>query len=614
MEELMKSPIDLLVALASDIARLQPDVKGLERDVISLKKRFKHEGYGFLTIALPALGDSIFLGLSQGKFRVPLGFKTQRGSALPRLFGGLLSDLFEPSSGLVRDAVSVESVQTLRQLCYLYKKVTLDDADSDKLHTEAVVAFFENDDLIDCSSLSDRDDHYLRSVCAHVLPTLSTREHSAIRCKHGPGSVAESIRPNQKWSGVFQGILDETFDTDLFGYQDYALLDRIDLSSIDSGMIEGLGRYRGSNKIFSSSARLVSVPKNSTSRRLITIEPLLNQFVQQGLRTVLIDAIDECPILHSCLALSDQSLNQKLALEGSKLLNWSTLDLKSASDLMSHKLVKTVFGHRPYFLEAVNKCRTPTVENGNVAKIDLRKFGGMGNALTFPIQSVVFAVIAITAILDTDGVTPSRRRIKAAAKHIRVYGDDIIVKTQYARQVALWLSKAGLKINDRKSFFEGNFKESCGVDAFCGVDVTPVYCRFRPELTSLVPSDLVRAVAFSNNCWMRGYHSAATIVREHVEASLGRELPLVSQDSGALGWYTRQDAMHAHKWDGCLQRLVTRTLALVPLKRKDPLDGWPALLKFFHVPLLGRPLGHLKESTRRFQLKSVWKWVPTRVG
>jgi len=367
------------------------------------------------------------------------------------------------------------------------------------------------------------------------------------------------------------------------------------------------------SKSFSSSARLVSVPKNSTSRRLITIEPLLNQFIQQGLRTTLIDSIDTCGILSCCLALSDQSKNQKLALEGSRYANWSTLDLKSASDLMSLKLVKSVFRHRPYFLGAVLKCRTPGVVNDSVVHT-IQKFGGMGNALTFPIQSIVFTALAITAIIDLKGQAPSYRNVKRAAKCIRVYGDDIIVKTEYARQVAIWITNAGLIVNERKSFFDGYFKESCGVDAYKGVDVTPLYCRFRPDTTSLEANILEQMVAFSNNAWMRGYYNLATLISEEVERRLGRRLPYVSRDSGMLGWHCRRDVMTPHRWDRNIQCFVTKALTSVSLKRKDVIDGYAALLKFFHVPLLGRPPKHLQQSSRRFQLRSVWKWVPTRVS
>jgi len=238
----------------------------------------------------------------------------------------------------------------------------------------------------------------------------------------------------------------------------------------------------------------------------------------------------------------------------------------------------------------------------------------MGNALTFPIQSIVFTALAITAIIDLKGQAPSYRNVKRAAKCIRVYGDDIIVKTEYARQVAIWITNAGLIVNERKSFFDGYFKESCGVDAYKGVDVTPLYCRFRPDTTSLEANILEQMVAFSNNAWMRGYYNLATLISEEVERRLGRRLPYVSRDSGMLGWHCRRDVMTPHRWDRNIQCFVTKALTSVSLKRKDVIDGYAALLKFFHVPLLGRPPKHLQQSSRRFQLRSVWKWVPTRVS
>lgn len=613
----MKSPIVLLAAVLNDIRRLQPDVKGIDRDIHTIDERYKHEGIGFLTIALPSFADSLHLGLSNGQFRSPLGFKSSKGSVLPRFLGGLLSNVFEPSSGLVKLDACVESVMSLRQVLMLFKKVELDECDSDKLHTQAISAFLSNDALIGNQVLDPRQEHLLGAVCRYILPSLSMTDYSQIKYKHGPGAVAENYKSNQKWLGVYNGILTDAFDTYLCGYDDFGILDRIDLSSIDPSTSSEPGDNLftiSANRSFRGSARLVTVAKNSTSRRLITIEPLLNQFVQQGLNTVLRDSISDCRVLSKCLALSDQSKNQELALEGSILLNWSTLDLKSASDLLSLQLVKSVFRHRFEFLEALIKCRTPTATLDNVQH-NLLKYAGMGNATTFPIQSIVFATLAITAIVDALGKTPTLGLVeRIASKHIRVYGDDIIVSTQYAHQVVNWLTSAGLIVNTKKSFLDGYFKESCGVDAYKGVDVTPLYCRFRPDNSSIEASDLERMVSFSNNAWMRGYYSLAEVVKQEVEERLGMRLPLVSATSGSLGWVSRIDAMNPHKWDSKLHRFLTKTLVSSSIKRKDSISGYAALLKFFHVPLLGRPLKHLLESSMRFKLKIAKRWVPTRVG
>jgi hypothetical protein len=245
----------------------------------------------------------------------------------------------------------------------------------------------------------------------------------------------------------------------------------------------------------------------------------------------------------------------------------------------------------------------------------------MGNALTFPVQSVVFATIAIAAILYQDGKRPSYRNVVRASRCVRVYGDDIIVRTSHSHAVVDWIHSLGLKVNTSKSFMEGNFRESCGVDAYMGVDVTPVYLRVRPDTPSAEPDAeasspeaIASLVSTSNQLWMRCLYSASAALKEEVEGRLNRRLPIVSYKSSALGWHTRVDSCAAQRWDAKLQRLVFRASVIVPVEYKDRLDGYAALLKFFHVPLIGRGRKHLVKSQRRFSSRIVQRWMPAEAG
>lgn len=623
----MKSPTVLLRGLLIDFSRLEPTVKGLDRDIRTIERRFKHEGYGFLAITLPNLGDAVVDGLSSGQFRCPSSFRKAKGQALPRFISGLLSEVFDPISGLVKESFNEGCLLCIIQLTRLFKKIRLDESDSDKLHDLAVAEFSRCDDLIDQVILSDRDSHFYRHVCSHLLPDCRVPKFSFFRdefkpeFKHGPGAVSEGYSPNQKWNGVYEGILTDAFDTDRYQYDLFAKSSDRNLSFYSEKRVD---RFRAitdrvhkhdlrTTAASRGSARLISVAKNSTSRRTITIEPMLNQFIQQGFNIELRENILKCNILSGSLALSDQSLNQKLALEGSINRRWSTLDLKSASDLLSVKMVEHTFHHCPDFLRALMDCRSSVVSFDDV-ELNLRKYAGMGNATMFPVQSVVFAALAITAIVDDGLRRPSSRSIKRASRHVRVYGDDIIVSTQHVQAVVNWLTKAGLIVNLKKSFFDGYFKESCGVDAYKGVDVTPVYCRHRPDDASTDPNAIAGLVSFSNTLWMRGYYKASDLIAREVEDRLGFSLPLVSRNSSALGWHSRVDAMNSDSWDSKLQCPTLRARVLSSVKKKDHLDGWSALLKFFHVPLLGRPLKHLQESSVRFKLKIARKRVPTHVG
>jgi hypothetical protein len=660
-----------------DFKRLNPGVKGLDRDLISIKHRVKHEGDGFLTRALPALDDALLEGLSKGRFTCPIGFKKIRGGAIPVFLQGMLSEIFDSKTGQLKEPIEYGILRDVHTLLRLFKKTRMSSDDEETLHNKAVNEFFQCDETAESVTITDRQDHLIGLVGRSILLTLNHKDPEDENIyRHGPGAVQESYKGNQKWAALYSELRDfahvpEWFGTTNFYFpHDHTRLtagglcggdprrshvlrrtrdtgsgspevsrsyritqdtpvpqaeqrDGESSSQLDSSAVRGSqrstrrreerldpdhsARHRG------ASARLISVLKNSTSRRTITIEPFLRQYLQQGLNTILRESITECGILRNCLALSDQSLNQKLALEGSLSRKWATIDLKSASDLLSQRLVKSVFRHHPNFLEWMMDSRSPWIHTGgsNEPDVLLGKFAGMGNATTFPVQSICFAVVCIAAIMDNLGTKPNYRRVERASRLIRVYGDDIIVHSDHAHQVVKWLHDVGLKVNVKKSFLEGNFRESCGVEAFRGVDITPLYIRHWPHNIAESPSVCAHLVSLSNHMWMQGLYSASNYLKETVEKFLGRTLPLVSSQSGSLGWHTRLEAVQPHKWCTRTHQFLTRTFALKPVKSRDKLDGNAALLKCLTTPLLGRDKDHLERTARRFQHRLVQRWVPS---
>lgn len=618
----MKSPLKLrlLQALLNDFARLEPDTKGLDRDFVTIKARFEHEGVGFLSVALSALCEAVDYGLANGEFACPSGFRKCRSGALPRLFSGLLCKVFDPRTGSLKESPCVRAVKCLREALRLFKKVVLDGKREELLHADAVRTFWESDSLCK-ESFDPMRTSLLSRVAGFTLPRLGSYRPDEIIPRHGPGAVYERLDPNQKWLGIYQSILSEDFDLSRFGFDLFGVSNKtaeeVELDYAPYSGEQLSSKYEGSAHGLSSGsrARLVSVPKNSVSRRTITVEPVLRMFFQQGLNRALREHILRCPILVQCLTLDDQSKNQYLALVGSRTGEWSTLDLSSASDLLSLKLVEQTFSRHQPFLELMLECRSKEVDvDKNDARL-LKKFAGMGNALTFPVQSIVFANVAICAILYTDGLSrPRYWDVKRAARHVRVYGDDIIIPTRYASQVVDWIESFGLKVNRKKSFTVGNFRESCGLDVYRGIDVTPVYVRDDPDNLSKDPSAIASLVSTSNQLWDRCLYEAAQVLADHVEEVLGRRLPLVSRECGGLGWTTRCGASDAQKWDTKLHRLVVKVPILKPTKVRDRIGGLPALLKFFLTPLIERGRSHLRESIKRFENRIAWRWMPATAG
>ncbi len=602
----MKSPIVLLWSLLDDVKRLHPLVRGIERDSLTLNDRFKHEGLGFISKTLPSLCAAFDEGLSTGRFTCPSNFRKIRGGVLPRLFSGLLSNVFDRSTGELLSSADLGIVKTIREILRLFRKLQPNQDQDDRLDSEARKKFFECEDQIP-HQLDDRLDYRLRLFSKYILKDLSKFDPSLMVGKHGPGAVYEGYSPNQKWSGLLSS-LDRlvNYGFDIFSY-------RRGLGSILSNSDE-LFFYTPPNRI----ARLCTVPKNISSKRTITVEPSEQQYVQGGLNIALRDSISRCPILNQSLALSDQSKNQHLALVGSLTDEWATIDLTSASDLLSNEIVRAVFSKHSTFLDAMYDCRSSHVE-GFIPP--LRKFAGMGNALTFPVQSIAFLLLGISGILGNERVT--YWSMKRAAKNIRVYGDDIIVRREYARAVCAELHLAGLIVNKSKSFLEGNFKESCGVDAFRGVDVTPLYVKHLSDsnLRSRA-KELVHLVKLCNRSWLRGLYSMAACIQTDIEERFGH-LPLGPSNAGYLCYHTRQDAYSYQRYDKHLHRPLIRAPMTYTSTLKDKLDGYAALLKFFHtcrtsnwvfdlVETSGRDKRHLDRTDRRRMINVTWRWVPAR--
>ena len=636
----MKSPVTLLSCLFDDVKRLEPSVKGLDRDVQTIESRFKHEGYGFLSVTFLTLGDALDSGLSTGQFTCPTSFGKARGQALPKFLSGLLCKVFDTKTGQLLSIPCVHTIKCLREILRMFKKLKLSSKRSDKLEREAIDKFVATDEYIKTVSYCPDKSEFLRCVCKVLLPNLDGFDSRRLLYKHGPGGVAEKVKANGKWVSLIESLKHNGSLAELMGY-DSLTRESLGIADHDESyrglpLFDTLCFHRSASSQHTSEgvAKLITVPKDVTSLRTITAEPVIKQFFQQGLNTYLRDSIRICNVLSNCLALSDQSQNQRLAIDGSCTDAYATLDLSSASDLLSVDLVSLVFSSRPVFLEYALKCRSAYVDTGiEYGVLKLQKFAGMGNALTFPVQSCVFAALAICAVLRTEGREPSYVNVRRASRRVQVYGDDIIVDKNVAHEVVEWLTAFGLKVNRKKSFLEGNFKESCGVDAWKGYDVTPTYVKHELFVSERDPEQIASLVATSNQLWLKGLYRAAEYVRDCVDSFI--KLPICSRHSSSLGWHARVDTTVATKWDRKLQRLVFRGLVVTPTYVQDDISFEQASLvkslsllenrgRVFNgvgYELDGRQSDYfitdpenLQRSVRRFKTRIRARWVPANTG
>jgi len=217
-------------------------------------------------------------------------------------------------------------------------------------------------------------------------------------------------------------------------------------------------------------ARLSFVPKSREISRTICTEPVLNMFVQKGLGRLLELELES----RFGINLATQpDKNRRLADIGSKCGAFGTIDLSSASDTVSINLLRQILPN--YVRSWLMECRSGKVQlpNGEVRKLHM--VSSMGNAFTFPLQTILFSsvVIGVYKALDLELVYPRGDDLGTFA----VFGDDIVVRREAYDLVVNILGRLGFEVNREKSFNLGPFRESCGSDFWNGYNVRGVYCR-----------------------------------------------------------------------------------------------------------------------------------------
>lgn len=214
------------------------------------------------------------------------------------------------------------------------------------------------------------------------------------------------------------------------------------------------------------SSKITTVPKNVDISRVIAIEPSLNVFFQLGVGELLSRRLKS---RFSIDISSQQETNRALAKAGSLSGQFVTIDLESASDSISLKMLEKVLDRQT--LAFLKLFRTPNAKLPDGRQVELGMLSTMGNGYTFPFQTVLFSCI-VSAARSFLGLRQER-----AGKSWSVFGDDIICCQRVAGAVVDLLTYLGFIVNPQKSFFEGPFRESCGKDYYNGSDIRGVYIK-----------------------------------------------------------------------------------------------------------------------------------------
>lgn len=470
------------------------------RDCQTVARRVAAEGEGFLTKTLPAFGKAIDLALAgNGPLRIP-GFKKCRGrSAIPAFLQGLLLSIFS-LNGDVLDAPCITSIRLLRQACFWFYKMERGyDEESLRLATRNLI---EVDAALPDVGVFDRRKDL---VLAQALVTVAVKDFNATKLmpKHGPGAVAGGEGTVEKREVLHRyRNLERMFRPVPFFFslrdisEDYTrLTDRI---VCEYGL-----------------SRLAFVNKDSRGPRVISLETTEYQFVQQALKRAMYRILETGRLTAGHINFTDQTVNRHHACL------WEeddTLDMKEASDRNSLALVEFLFRKTkilPYLLAS----RSPGTVLPSGEILWFKKFAPMGSATCFPVQALVYWALAVTALRHAG------MPLHLALRKVYVYGDDLIVPHGYFDAIQSLFESVALKFNSAKCCIAGKFRESCGLDAYDGVDVSPLRLK-HSDLTTSSIMQYEPLIAHANGLWLRGYRTTAVVLRKYIQAAMPVKIPL----------------------------------------------------------------------------------------
>jgi hypothetical protein len=569
----MKSQVVLLEHLLLDAG----DSLGFDpsRDILTLRSRFEHEGEPFISITLPRLDDLLLAGLRDGVLPTIVGWRAR--CAYPEFLRDLWDRIFE-RDGTLRDSPSIDAILWIRQITRTFKKVF------EVCEPERVEASIEKWVQIDSELPSRSDiksslDPYAPMV-AQILfgRVIGSAIIAPFTGRHGPGAVSERFGTNTRW------------DFDSISYSADSLVGAEFFRPTWESLALRPPKYGV------TPARLEAVPKTAEKPRLICIESSYNQFMQQSLMQSLRKELARAQSICSFL---DQDQNRKMALESSISGRSATIDLSDASDRVSLALVEQLFGFNPMFLRYLKLSRSPFAQLPGGDLVLLTKFASMGSALTFPVEAMVFTALVVTSICRSTGDFSPRtiRRLGKRGHGLSVYGDDIIVPVEHAHTVMDGLESVGLKVNRSKSFLSGGFRESCGMDAYDGREVTPVYMRRRIPRNRGEVDEVTSLTSFRNQIWAK-FGNCRTVqgIDDYLTRRCG--LTFIPEGTDAIGLWLSPHEQHSkfkNRWNTALQRLETWALKPVFSYRSDVSTEDGTLMKSLQTNRGGLgPLGLLE--------------------
>lgn len=183
--------------------------------------------------------------------------------------------------------------------------------------------------------------------------------------------------------------------------------------------------------------RFSTVRKNNEKDRPICVESLPNMLVQRRIGI----GIRDCLFKHGVDLLTLAQQHRRLV---SNLAN-ATIDLKNASDSIHLLLVKFMLPRKVFRLIDDSRSYCTMGLDNQIHMIN--KVSSMGNGFTFELMSLIFYCLG-----------------QQHSPDFSVFGDDMIIPKDKAKDLIRDLEPCGFVVNLDKSFIDGPFRESCGAN------------------------------------------------------------------------------------------------------------------------------------------------------
>lgn len=562
----MKSHMVLLRTLLNELGKECCTSTSL--DLKKIEARVEHEGLSFYTITLPAFGKDFERSLDKGMVDSSVFCGYEKTGRLPRLLSGFVSQVFDSRTGIILDDPSIAAIRAVRQATGLFSKLELPCAE------HRVKAAF--DGYIQCDTEVGR---WESSVPPEFLREFEKVSHALFHevflemeflllegdlvPKHGPGATADKLMGNQKF---VQTEWPDRLET-VFPHWEYLIPNQ----RFDAGILHFLSPEQ------ERPVRVITVPKTMKTPRIIAVEPTCMQYTQQALLERYVEVVGS-KLPGQFIGFDDQEPNRNLALKGSLTGKLATLDLSEASDRVSNLLVQSMVSRYPLFAEALDATRSRRADVPGHGVVSISKYSSMGSALCFPIEASVFLTLVIMGISRSAGSPVTPKFLRGLRGRVRIFGDDIIVPSDTVLSVIETLEAYGLKVNHNKSFWTGNFRESCGKEYYKGHDVSIVKFRREFPTSRQHVQEIISLVSFRNQLYNAGLWETCKWVDNMVEGLI--PFPTVLPTSPVLGRHSFL-GYESEKMCPYLHRDLVRGAMVVSKIPKSDLGDIGALLKFF---------------------------------